>query len=137
MGANENLEVHRQWSEAENRRDLSCLEDFVHPDFEEHLSAGHVIVGVDAYRAGLEGVYKAFPDFHVVIDDRFATDDRVVSRWRMSGTHENDFYGVPPTDKRIEWMGISVWEFEGGKVRRGWVMQDETSLMRQLGVSSA
>jgi steroid delta-isomerase-like uncharacterized protein len=71
-----------------------------------------------------------------VLDDRFATDDRVVCRWRTSGTHEGDFNGLPPTGKRIEWMGISIWEFEDGKARRGWIMQDVASLMRQIGVPS-
>jgi steroid delta-isomerase-like uncharacterized protein len=132
--AGKNLEVHGRWADAENRQDLSRLEDFMHSDIEEHLSADDVIVGIDAHRASLEAVYRAFPDFHNVFDDRIATDDRVVCRWRTRGTHEADFFGIPATGSHVEWMGISIWEFEGGRARRGWIMQDTASLMRQLGV---
>jgi steroid delta-isomerase-like uncharacterized protein len=134
MGASDNLEVHGRWSAAENNHDLSHLADFLHSDIEQHLSASEVVAGLDAYRLQLEGLFRGLPDFHTVFDDRFATDDRVVCRWTSSGTHEGEFFGLPPTGNRIEWMGISLWEFEAGKARRGWVMQDSAALMRQLGV---
>jgi steroid delta-isomerase-like uncharacterized protein len=137
VSAEEILAVHARWSEAENKHDLSYLEEFLHRDFEEHLSAGEVIVGIDAYRSGLESVIAAFPDFQIELDDRFATDDRVVCRWRMSGTHQGAFYGIAPFGKRVEWAGISIWEFEDGKARCGWVMQDITALMAQLGTTGA
>jgi steroid delta-isomerase-like uncharacterized protein len=137
VSAEKNLAVHAAWSDAENRHDLSHLEDFLHRDFEEHLSADEVVVGIDAYRAGLESLIAAFPDFQIDLDDRFATEDRVVCRWRMSGTHQGGFYGFPPSGNRVEWAGISIWEFENGRARRGWVMQDINALMAQLGVANA
>jgi steroid delta-isomerase-like uncharacterized protein len=136
MSASTNLAAHARWSDAENRHDLSHLDEFVHPDIEERLSETDVLVGIDVYRESLESVFKAFPDFQTTQDDRFATDDRVVCRWRSSGTHDGVFNGIAPTGNHIEWIGISVWEFEDGKARRGWVMQDVASLMRQLGVQT-
>ena len=79
----------------------------------------------------------AFPDFQIHLDDRFGTDDRVVCRWRMSGTHQGAFYGIAPSGKRVEWAGISIWEFDDRKSRCGWAMQDVTALMAQLGVTGA
>ena len=44
-----------------------------------------------------------------VIDDQFATDDRVVCRWRINGTHSKDSFGFPATGKHIEYAGMSAW----------------------------
>ena len=59
----------------------------------------------------------------------------MVCRWRQSGTHEGEFFGIPATGKQIEFIGISLWEFENNKARRGWAMLDVASLMQQLGLA--
>ena len=104
MSATENLTVHSRWAEAENKHDLAQLEDFLHPDIEEHLSASEVIVGIDACRASLHAVFKALPDFQTVLDDRFATDDRVMCRSRTSGTtKETSTVFRPPASASSGW----------------------------------
>ncbi len=80
----------------------------------------------------METAYVALADFRAVIDDQFATDDRVVCRWRVSGTHSADSFGFPATGKHIEYAGLSVWEFEDGKARRGWIYSDLPALIAQL-----
>jgi hypothetical protein len=54
---------------------------------------------------------------------------------RMSGTHQGDLDGIPATGKQLEWTGVSLWEFDGGKARRGWIFSDAAGLMGQLGVA--
>jgi len=83
----------------------------------------------------MEGTYAGLPDFRVVLEDQFATDDRVVCRWRARGTHQGELFGIPATGNQIEYTGVSLWEFEAGKARRGWIYPDVASLMAQLGVS--
>ena len=39
-----------------------------------------------------------------------------------------------PTGKRVEWKGIDVIPFEGGKVKRKDVYSDSVSILRQLGL---
>jgi steroid delta-isomerase-like uncharacterized protein len=132
MGANENLAVHSAWAGAENRHDLSRHHDFIHDDIEVHLVGREPIVGFDAYMAMMEENYSALEGFHTTLDDQFATDDRVVCRWLSSGTHSGEFNGLPPTGRRIEFAGVSLWEFDHGRARRGWVFPDVAALMTQL-----
>jgi predicted ester cyclase len=80
----------------------------------------------------LEAQYGAFPDWHVVLNDQFATDDRVACRWHVSRTHNGDSLGFPATRRHVEYAGVSVWEFEAGKARRGWIFADVPSLLAQL-----
>jgi predicted ester cyclase len=132
MGANENLAVHTALTEAENRHDLSHHGDYLHGDIELHLVGGEVLVGLDAYVGMVQSLYVALDGFSVVLDDQFATDDRVVCRWRARARHIGEFAGLPATGKQIEFPGMSVWEFDHVKARRGWSLLDVASLMAEL-----
>ena len=133
MGAAENLGIHTRCTEAENRHDLSQHGEFLHDNIEVVVAGGMTTTGVDEYRAGLEELYAGLSDFKVVLDDQFATDDRVVCRWRATATHDGEFYGVAASGKALDYTGVSVWEFDHGKARRGWIFPDNVAMMQQLG----
>ena len=135
MTSAQNLATHTACTDAEDRQDLSQHHDFLHDDIVVHQAGTEPVVGVDAYIAMMEATYVGLPDFHVELEDQFATDDRVVCRWRLSGTHKGDLFGIPATGKKIEYTGVSLWEFDHGKARRGWIYSDVASLMPQLGMS--
>jgi steroid delta-isomerase-like uncharacterized protein len=132
MGAKENLAVHEQWTDAEDRHDLSHHADFLHNDLVLNVAGQDPVIGLAAYLALVAQTYAALDDYRVTVDDRFATDDRVVARWQNSGVHTGDLNGMPATGKKLEWAGVSIWEFDDGKARRGWVFQDVAALMTQL-----
>jgi predicted ester cyclase len=132
MGASENLAVHTALFEAENRQDLSHHGDYLHDDIEFHLVGEEVLVGLDAYVANIQAGHAALGGFSVILDDQFATDDRVVCRWRARGTHIGNYAGFSPTGKQIAFPGMSLWEFDHGRARRGWGFLDLASLMAQL-----
>jgi predicted ester cyclase len=141
MGAAENLAVHSRWTDAEDHHDLSHHRDFLDEEIEVHLPGSEPVVGIEGYRAMMEANYAGLSGFHATLDDQFATDDRVVCRWRTSGTHSGELFGMPATGKQVEFAGVSLWEFEGGKARRGWVFPDIAAIVAQLspdsGVSTA
>ena len=135
MGAEENRATHTAWSDAEDRQDLSRHHEFLHDDIVVNQAGAEPVVGFDGYLTMMEETYAGLPDFRVVLEDQFATDDRVVCRWVATGTHEGDLFGIPATGKKIEYMGVSLWEFDGGKARRGWIFTDVATLMAQLGLA--
>ena len=135
MSASKNLEVHTRCTEAENRHDLSHHDDFLHDDIVMHVAGTETTVGIEAYCARVQQGYDGVSNFEVVLEDQFATDDRVVCRWRGTGTHDGELYGIPATGRSINYTGVSVWEFDGGKARRGWAFPDNVTLMQQLGVA--
>jgi steroid delta-isomerase-like uncharacterized protein len=132
MGASENLVVHTAWAEAEDRHDLTHHLDFLHDDIELHQPGSEPLVGIDAYVSMMQALYAGLEGFSVILDDQFATDDRVVCRWRARGTQSGELFGLPATGKQIEFPGISLWEFDNGKARRGWSFPDLASVMAQL-----
>ena len=76
---------------------------------------------------------RGFPDVVSTIEDLIAEGDKVAARWRARATHRGEYVSVPPSGKEVEFTGISVYRIEGGKIAESWTIEDELSLMRQIG----
>jgi predicted ester cyclase len=64
---------------------------------------------------------KAFPDMDFRVDLVLESGDHVVANWTIIGTHSGgDYYGVPPSGKRVEINGTAILRFENGKVAEHW-----------------
>jgi predicted ester cyclase len=55
----------------------------------------------------------------------------------MEATHTGDFFGIPPTGKRVSIDGIHILRIADGRVAEHWGNNDDLGLMRQLGVIPA
>jgi steroid delta-isomerase-like uncharacterized protein len=85
--------------------------------------------GPQAFREYYSAIRSAVPDAHYVVDDLIAERDKVVVRWRLLGTHQRAFNGIPPTGAAITLKGIAVYRLEGGKMMERWVVSDLYSLL--------
>ena len=51
---------------------------------------------------------EAFPNLNVTVEDEIAEDDKVVTRWTISGTpHQGELIGIAATEEQIELKGIT------------------------------
>jgi steroid delta-isomerase-like uncharacterized protein len=76
----------------------------------------------------------AFPNLHLAIEEMICEGDRVVTRWKSTGTHNGDLQGIAPTGKNVTVSGITITRFAKGKIAEEWVNWDALGLMKQLGV---
>jgi predicted ester cyclase len=76
-------------------------------------------------------------DNRVIIEDLIAEGDKVVCRFTASGTHQGEFMGIPPTEKRVTIMKIHIYRIIGGKIVECWGLFDQMGLMQQLGVKQS
>jgi predicted ester cyclase len=91
--------------------------------------------GIDAVRAHYDRLWSAFPDVTLQIDDILESGDRLANRFTISGTHTGEFRGAAPTGRRIEYSGITILRFSGGRCVERWSQTDTLSMLRQLGVT--
>jgi len=99
-----------------------------HPASPTPVSGREAVVGfLQAFRAG-------FPNLNIVAEDVFGEGDKVSVRWRATGTHSANLFGIPPTGKSMNVAGISVVRMVNGKIAEDWVAEDTMGLMKQLGV---
>jgi steroid delta-isomerase-like uncharacterized protein len=122
----------RRWiEEGFNKRNLDVVDEI--------FAAGIVVNGAPI---GREGVRKsmnrhltAFPDLHVTITDTVAEGNKVAIWYTVQGTHRGEFEGVRPTDKRVSWTGVDLFQIGGGKISEARFLSDSLGLQRQLGAA--
>jgi steroid delta-isomerase-like uncharacterized protein len=102
----------------------------------------HAPVPVDATGAqALKQVWamllRGLPDLHVAVDDVIAEGDKVVFRATVTGTHQGEYMGLPPTGKSITYDEIFIFRFANGRLAEIWGVVNVFSQMQQLGVIPA
>ena len=61
-------------------------------------------------------VWAAYPDSRFAVEELIAEGDKVVSRFTWSGTQRGEFWGVPPTGKRMTVAGIWIHRVVDGRI---------------------
>ncbi len=52
--------------------------------------------------------HNAFPDFHMTVEDIVAEGDLVGARFRQTGTHQGDLFGIPATGRQVDFEEMAV-----------------------------
>jgi len=99
------------YNDAWNRQDLDAI-DRLHADdvvFENH-TAGERAEGAAAVRAHIAGIFERWPSLRFRGRRLYVADDFAVSEWTATATR--------PDGTQIEWDGVDVFPFRGGKILR-------------------
>jgi steroid delta-isomerase-like uncharacterized protein len=87
----------------------------------------------DGFRELVKATRRAFPDVVVHIDDVIAEGDMVAFHDHVSATSRGEFFGVPPSGRRIEWTEIHWLRIADGRIVEHWTNFDQLGILRQLG----
>jgi steroid delta-isomerase-like uncharacterized protein len=136
MSEDENKKVTRGFFEKVwSQGNLDMMEELASKDIIVH-SASMEFTGTDAYKKYIMGFRNAFPDIKFTIKEQIAKDDMVVDRFIALGTHKGELWGIPPTGKTFQVMGIGISKIKENKMVEIWGVFDALGLMRQLGLVS-
>jgi steroid delta-isomerase-like uncharacterized protein len=114
-----------------------AIDEVVEPDVLFHAPVPMDSAGAQALKQVWAVLLRAFPDIHVTIEDVIAEGDKVVFRNTVTGTHQGDYRGLPPTGRSVTYNEIFIARFADGRVAEIWGVVDVFSQMRQLGVIPA
>src|SRR5215208_821780 len=135
MSAEENKAIFRRYVEEVGNEGKLELADEIFDRYLAHQPDGSVLErGPEDVKRFMGEFQEAFPDFHTEIEDQIAEGDKVVTRWRMRGTHRGEFRGITPTGNELEITGIGIFRFFEGKVVESWDNFDQLGMMVQLGI---
>jgi steroid delta-isomerase-like uncharacterized protein len=140
MSAEANVATTRRiLEEAWNKGNFAVLDELCAPDCVDHDLAMHdEVSGLAANKERIRGYRAAMPDMRVTIDDLVASGDRVVTRWRVSGTNDGELMGNPATHRHVEITGMSIDRFDSdGRLAETWDQWDNLGFMQQLGLAPA
>jgi len=114
------------------------IDDLVAPDVLMHMPLPVEAPGAhEAFRQLWAMLLRGLPDLHLTIEDLIAEGDKVVMRASVTGTHQGEYMGLPPTGKSITYNEIFIWRLAGGRIAEMWGVVDIFSQMKQLGVIPA
>jgi len=106
------------------RGDLELAHECYAPDFVDHVNAMD-LHGHDGIRRSTDLYRSLFDDLQIRVVDQVSEDDRVVSRWVMTGSNR----GRP-----AELTGITISRMQDGHIVEDWSALDSLELLRQLGL---
>jgi predicted ester cyclase len=122
VSAEENKAMLRRLVEAHNAGNMEVMDELFTPKLAEQAKQGFT-----AFRS-------AFPDWREEIVDVVAEEDRVVGRFKCSGTHRGEMMGIAPTGRRMEVDEVYFLRVQDGKFVEFWGLEDNLTRMRQLGL---
>jgi steroid delta-isomerase-like uncharacterized protein len=92
-----------------------------------------LVDGAEAVHAFLAGMFVSFPDFHAETGPLHHADDVVFLEARITGTHQGDFAGIPPSGRCMDIRIACLFEFEGNRLTCEKVYMDMATVLQQLG----
>lgn len=108
---------------------------------EEILSTGHLELAdtlftptmIQRVQRVVGNIRKAFPDFHVTIEEQIAEGDKVVTRWTAHGTQLGQWGDFPPTGKPVTWKEIYIMRLVDGKIAEAVRENNYVEMIEQVG----
>lgn len=125
--------VRRFYHELWNAWRLDVADEILSPTVAFRGSLGQSARGREEFKAYVDRVRVAFPDWHNQIDELLAIDDRVVARLPWIGTHRGRLAHVAPTGRRVGYVGAAFFLVADARIEEAWVVDDTEELWRAVG----
>src|SRR5581483_1680989 len=129
--------VVRASMKAENRHDPAGTVETFHEPRYDVPAMGELgqARGGQAVHDLIASLFAGFPDWHAELNTPLMhTDSGIFAEVRMTGTHQGDFAGIPPTGKSMDVRVATLFEFEDDRLLGERVYFDFATVLRQLGV---
>jgi predicted ester cyclase len=94
-------------------------------------------VADEGLRRFIKTFEAAFPRYELTLEDLVAEGDRVVARLMIRGIHRGEFRGAAPTGREVTFPAIIIYQVEGGKIAKHWLVSDTLSIAQQVGLVPA
>jgi steroid delta-isomerase-like uncharacterized protein len=135
--ATSNKATFRRLHDAVNSLDAELIaktiDEIVKPDVEIRTPLPIEATGAQALKQVWAMLLRAYPDLHVTVEDVITEGDKVVCRNVVTGTHQGEYMGLPPTGRSVTYNEIFIFRFDGGRIAETWGVVDVLAQMRQLG----
>ncbi|MDT0322775.1 MULTISPECIES: ester cyclase [unclassified Streptomyces] len=129
-----NKATARSFFEEISKGNPNALEGLCTPGYVDHDPGnGPEPVGrAEAESIAARYVGAISPTF--LIDDQVAEGDMVTTRWTVTGTHDGEFMGLPPTGRPVRITGQTTHRFDHGLIAEAWWNWDQFGLLSQIGM---
>jgi steroid delta-isomerase-like uncharacterized protein len=110
--------------EVVNRGKLERANDLVKEDFVELDPLPGQKQGREGLKAVIHQMRTAFPDIHWTVNAMVAEGDKVVTRFEWTGTHRDEFLGIPATGRSVSVNGVVIDRLEAVQMADSRILMD-------------
>jgi steroid delta-isomerase-like uncharacterized protein len=133
--------VRRYFEEAHNEHNPAAVAELLSDDFVRHNLAfpqQDQAAGAIDDVARVEDWLAMFPDLQIAIEQLIAEGDLVTAHLVWRGTQDGPIppWDAPATGRRMEREAINIWRVACGRLAEAWVVADNLTMLRQLGIIS-
>ena len=123
----------RRFYEEVSAGNAAVIDELLADDMIDHETDPGDPPGKEGVKQFFARFHTAFPDLRMEPHEMLAEGDLACARITMSGTHQGEFMGLPPTGKRFEIDGIDIVRVRDGLITEHWGVTNAMALMQQLG----
>ncbi len=99
---------------------VATIDELCDPNLVDHNPVPGHEPNLDGFKQAIAMDKERFPILQVHLEAVIGEGDLVATRWTVTGTHEKEFFGVPPSGKRVEVEGMYFYRLaEGGSRMSG------------------
>jgi len=118
-----------------NKRNADVYQELYAPEYGWHFPANNPRALTRGEEAGfVKLLWTGFPDILWDSVEMIASGDRVVARFKVTGTHKGEYQGLLPTGNTFEAGGIWMGRLKNGKIIEAREEFDVLGWMQQLGM---
>lgn len=131
--------IQRFFDELWNSRRLGIADEIFSENCQTHqLRSGRGIVAVKRGPSEIKEHVSAwvdgFPDITFTVEQMVAEGDVVVTRARMTGTHDGLWLGIAATGKKVDIRMMTTHKVVDGKIVEDWVLIEALGFLHELGI---
>ncbi len=130
-----NKELMKKFEKMINTADEKLAEVLVAPDAAFYTPASpEPLYGGKGYLSVVYWMRKGFSDVQWHITDMAADVDKAAVKWNLTGTHDGEFMGIKPTNKKISVCVMNFYYFnENGQVINDIAAEGMIGILRGIG----
>jgi steroid delta-isomerase-like uncharacterized protein len=119
-----------------NKRDPQAMSRFYSESYVHHDVSRPDVRSLAEYQQWARDLIAGFPDLRVEIEDLITEGPKAVKRWTATGIHRGPLAGIPASDKKVSFSGVSAYRIEDGKIHESWYVYDLFGLLQQIAPSA-
>jgi steroid delta-isomerase-like uncharacterized protein len=122
--------VRAHYDAVTNSHDPDAIRAQVALNFYDH--AARTAMSADEVIAHSAALHATFGELSAEMEAIVAEADLVAARVVWRGVHKGPWRGIAPTNKRVEFRGMTFWRIRDGKISERWAEVDFASVEAQL-----
>lgn len=131
-----NKELMKKFETMVNTADEKLAEELVASDASFYTPANsEILYGAEGYLSIVHWMRQGFSNVQWHISDMVTDVDKVAVKWELTGTHDGEFMGIKPTNKKISVCVMNFYYFnKEGKVINDIAADGIIGILRGIGV---